>query len=125
MKATVLLNYNESTRKVEEEERTRFLRNVLEQMGIPVNEFWSEESVNLTVSQKIKLRQILSTYSVQVLDDVDGNLQIFMDNEKIASWEKPLYKLKKDLREIDPRKKLYLEMLIDCWTIFDDSTEET
>lgn len=123
MKGTILLSRNENTKKVEEEEQYRFLRNLLEQIGLPISDFWSSDSI-LTISQKIKLREILTTYSIQVIDDLDGHVQIYVENELVAEWQKPTYKLKRDLRELDRRKQLYLEMSIDCWSMFEDIQEE-
>jgi len=119
MKGTLLLNYDENTKAVEEEERTRFLHSLLEQMGIPVNEFWTGE-LNLSVDQRIKLRNILATYSVQVIEDLDGHMQVYVENELVGEWHKCSYKLKKDLRQIDPKKRVYLEMEINYWSIFEE-----
>ena len=123
MKGTILLNHNENTKKVEDEEKTRFLRNILEQMGVPIQEFWPSDEA-LSVSQKIQLRSILATYNVQVIDDLDGHMQIYVEGEKVAEWFKCTYKLKRDLREIDPRKQLYLEMEVNCWSLFEESEQE-
>lgn len=123
MKGTLLLNYGENTKLVEEEERYRFLHAILEQMGIPISEFWSDGSL-LSVDQKIKLRNILSTYSVLVIEDLDGHMQIYVDNELVGEWFKCEYKLKKDLRQIDPKKKLYLEMQVNYWSIFEEQESE-
>lgn len=120
MKATILLNYNESTQQVEEEEKTRYLRSLLEQMGVPIQEFWTTESV-LSINQRIKLRGLLATYGIQVIDDLDGHMQVYVEGEKVADWFKCTYKLKRDLRERDPRKQLYLEMEVNCWSLFEES----
>ena len=122
MKATILLNHNENTHKVEEEEKTRFLRNILEQMGVPIAEFWTTEST-LSVMQRMKLRNLLSTYNIQVIDDMDGHLQIFVEEKLVAEWFKCTYKLKRDLKERDPKKQLYIEMEINCWSLFDEQEE--
>ncbi len=123
MKGTILLNHTENTKQVEEEEKTRFLRTLLEQMGVPIQEFWGAET-SLSVDQRIKLRGILATYGIQVIDDLDGNMQIYVEGERIAEWYKCAYKLKRDLRQIDPRKQLYLEMEINCWSLFEDQEEK-
>jgi len=123
MEAIILLNYNEKTHNVEEEERQRFLRTLLEQMGVPVEDFWTTDGP-LSVEQRIRLRGILTTYSIRVIDSLDGELQVYVDGEKIATWNKPTYKLKKDLREIDPRKQLYLEMHVDCESVFEEFEEK-
>lgn len=123
MKGTILLNHNENTKKVEDEEKTRYLRGILEQMGVPIQEFWVTEDA-LSVEQKIKLRSILATYNVQVIDDLDGHMQIYVEGEKVAEWFKCTYKLKRDLREVDPRKQLYLEMEVTTWSLFEEAEQE-
>ena len=121
MRGTILLNYNENTKRVEEEEKNRFLKSLLDQMDINTDDIWNGEI--LSIEQRIKLRGILATYGIQIIDDLDGTLQIYVDNEKVAEWIKPTYKLKKDLRQIDPRKQLYLEMLIEYWSLFEGKDE--
>lgn len=119
MKGTILLNYNDNTKKVEEEEQLRFLRTLLEQMGVPIDDFWAIDS-DLSIDQKIKLRGILLNYGIQVIDDLDGHVQVYVENELVGEWQKCTYKIKRDLRQIDPRKQLYLEMEVNCWTVFDE-----
>lgn len=122
MKGTVLLNYDENTKQVEEEEKTRFLKDLLEQMGVPINEFWNVET-SLSVNQKIKLRGLLATYQIQVIDDLDGHMQIYVDDQLVGEWNKCTYKLKRDLRQLDPKKRLYLEMQVDYWSLFEESEQ--
>lgn len=119
MKGTILLNYNENFQNVEGEEKTRFLRGILEQMGLPIQEFWENDSM-LTIEQKIKLRNLMSMYSIQVIDDRDGNLSIFVEGELVGEWYKCTYKLKRDPGQIDRRKQLYLEMDISYWSLFEE-----
>ena len=123
MKGTILLNYNDNTKQVEEEEKQRFLRGLLEQMGVPIQEIWTTDNL-LSVDQRIKLRGILATYNVQVIDDLDGHMQIYVEGEKVAEWLKCTYKLKRDLRQIDPRKQLYLEMEVNCWSLFEEEEQK-
>lgn len=119
MKSTLLLNSNANTRAIEEEEKTRFMRSILEIMGVPIDDFWAPEEI-LSIDERIKLRGILSAYNIQVIDDFDGGLQMYVDNQKIAEWKKCEYKLKRDLSELDPTKQLYLEMQVDFWSIFEE-----
>lgn len=123
MKGTILLNYPENIKQVEEEEKARFLHSLLEQMGVPIVEIWNNESP-LSIEQKIKLRSLLATYSIQIIDDLDGFLQVYVEGEKVAEWQKCFYKIKRDLRQIDPRKQLYLEMEFSCWSLFEESEEQ-
>ena len=128
MKGTILLNYNENTKQVEDEEKARFLRLILEQcfentdVVTQIQTIWNSDGT-LPVPQKVKLRGILATYGIQVIDDFDGHMQVYLENELIAEWHKCTYKLKRDLRAIDPRKRVYLEMEVNCWSVFDDKEE--
>lgn len=122
MKGIILLNHNENTKKVEEEEKYRFLRDLLDQMGVPISEFWTTDEL-LTVEQKIKLRTILGAYHIQVIDDLDGHMQVFVENELVGEWNKCTYKLKKDLRQLDRRKQFYLEMEVSFWTLFEETEQ--
>lgn len=129
MKGTILLNYSDNTRQVEDEEKARFLRGILmasfenTDVAAQIETIWSSDGV-LPASQKVKLRGILATYGIQVIDDLDGHMQIYLENELIAEWYKCTYKLKRDLRAIDPRKRIYLEMEVNCWSVFDDKEEQ-
>jgi len=119
VRETILLNHDENTVSVENEERTRFLFDILKKINIPVDEFWSG-NLNLSVEERIKLREILLTYNIEVHTDLEGYMQIFCDNQIIAEWFKPKYILRKDLRYLDPKKRLYLEMEVDHNSIFDE-----
>lgn len=128
MKATVLLNYNDNLKKAEEEEKSHFLRGLLEQFFEntdvinQVQEIWGPDNY-LSVEQKIKMRELLTTYGIQIIDDLDGNMKIYVDGELVAEWYKCNYKLKKDLLQIDHKKRFYLEMEISCWSVFELQTE--
>ena len=56
-------------------------------MGVPINDFWAGD-ISLSVNQKIKLRGILATYAIQVIDDLDGNMQVYVEGEKVGEWNK-------------------------------------
>jgi hypothetical protein len=127
MKATILLNHTENTKKVEEEEKTRFLRSILEESGLPIHEFWADDGP-LSIQQRMQLRGLLTTYGIQVIDDRDGRMQIWMsmdgEKQKVAEWHKCTYRLKMDLSELDPRKRPYLEMEVSCWSLFEEGEQE-
>lgn len=122
MKGTILLNYDANTSQVEDEEKNRFLRSTIDQMGVPIIEFWASDAP-LTVSQKIKLREILTTYNIQVIDDLDGHMQIYVEGDLVGEWHKCTYKIRRDLTQLDPRKQLYLEMEINYWSLFEETEQ--
>ena len=119
MKGVILIDYDENTKKLEEEEKLKFLINLLELMGVPIEELWTNDS-SLSIDQKIKLRSILSTYGIQVIDDLDGHMQVYVENELIGEWFKPRYTLRRDLQQLNPKKQLYMEMEVSYWTIFEE-----
>lgn len=130
MKGTILLDYGENTHQVEDEEKARFLRGLLEQMFeevpdvlVKIAEIWIEDGT-LPPEQKVKMRQFMNTYGIQVIDDFDGNLKVYLDGQVVGEFFKPHYKLKKDFSKIDRRKQFFLEMSVECWTLF-ESTEQT
>ena len=90
-------------------------------MDVPIQEFWTTDSP-LSIDQRIKLRDILTTYSIQVIDDLDGHMQVYVEQELIGEWFKSIYKLKRDLRQLDRKKQLYTELSIKYWTIFEGQT---
>lgn len=129
MQGTILLNFTENTHQIEEEEKSRFLRGLLDQMfentelANKIQEIWNTDQP-LNAINKIKLRNILSTYNLQVIDNLDGSLKVYLDNEMVAEWYKCSYKLKKDLMVKDPKKRVFLEMEVKYWTVFEETEQE-
>lgn len=131
MKGTILLNHSENTRQIEDEEKARFLRGLLEQMFentdvvAKIGEIWVNDGP-LVPAQKVKMRELLDNFHIQVIDDSDGRMKIFVDGELIGEFFKSHYKLKRDLSQLDRKKRLYLEMSVECWTVFEATeTQET
>lgn len=130
MRGTILLNYNENTHQVEDEEKARFIRGFLEQcfedapdVSSQISSIWEADGP-LPVQKKIRLRGILTTYGIQIEDDLDGHLDIYLENEKVAEWYKPSYKLKRDFSQRNRKKQLYIEMFVECWSIFEGQNEQ-
>ena len=86
-------------------------------MGLLID-FWDEYTLILDVNLRTKLRKLLSNNNIQIIDDLDGNMKVYLERDLIGNWEKPTYKLKKDLSELNHRKQLYVEMEISYWDIF-------
>jgi hypothetical protein len=122
MKGIILLNHNENLPQVEEEEKSKFVRTTLEEVGIPLEGTWDENG-QLSVQGKIKLRSLLGTFEIEIIDNQGEDLQIYHQNNLIGEWRKPRYVLKEDYNARDPRKKFFLEMHIDFSSIFETDTE--
>jgi hypothetical protein len=121
MQNTILLNTSENTRQVEREEQGQFVRSVLTAFGVPIDTIWTE--TELTVEQNMKLRKLLSQYKIEIVDDMDGGVKMYCEKEKIAEFHKPHYILRKDMGQVDPKKRLYLEMTTNTWSVLDQKDE--
>lgn len=102
MHGIILLNYNENTHQIEDEEKARFLRGLLEQMFentdvvARIGEIWIDDGP-LVPAQKVRMRELMDNFHIQVIDDCDGQMKIYVDGELIGEWLKCKYKLKKIL----------------------------
>lgn len=128
MKTSIFVD-REDIRTVEAEEQFNFVRTVLETMGLPTEDCFPEEDTELnqqdiTLQHKINLRQLLKKFQVLILDDRDGGIKIFVDEELVAEWKKSRFELRQDLTAVDPRKKLYAVLHIEYWTMFEDQTQQ-
>jgi len=111
MEYTVNLPYNTNIKIAEEEEKCRFIKAILESLGIEL-EFWKDD-VLPTIEDKIQLRSLMSKLDLSIIDDGDVvSIYTNSNKEEIGRWNKPIYKLIRDMSQLDPNKKLYLEMNI-------------
>lgn len=119
MKYQILLLRNEDRKAVEGQEQARFIKSVLEALEVPI-EF--DPDVPLSVEDHQRLRHSFKEFNIHVINDVDGGVQITIGEDLIAEWYKSTYKLKQDVSERNPQDKLYLEMTVNFWTIFEDES---
>ena len=113
---TVLLETSANTKEIEEQEKARFIRSIIDCLDINI-EFDPDKPQ--TMRDKIVLRNNLKQFNISIIEDLNGGMQIFVDRDPIAEWKKPKYKLKENTAERDPRKKLFLEMNIELWSSFE------
>lgn len=116
MRYTILLDKNEDTKEVEAQEQARFVKTILEALEVQID--WDPDEP-LSVESKLKLRRSLATFNINVVGNIDGGLKVYVNNDMIGEWYKCSYKFKKDSSQVDPNKKLYLEMSVNFWTIFE------
>ena len=112
----------EDAGQVENEEKNRWVKEILLNIGIDLSDVWPDDDI--TVDQKIKLRKLLAKYDIIILDDGDRGLEIYVDDDVIARWEKPKFALRTDIKQIDPSKRMFLEMTINHVSIFDNEEEK-
>ncbi len=127
METSILAN-REDARKVEAEAQHDFIFFILESMEIPTDileECFPEAGLEeFGVEEKIKLRKYLRQFGVHIIHDYDGGIKVYVDKEVVAEWKKCRFSLREDSSAIDPKDRLYVEVHINYWTIFDAMTEE-
>lgn len=121
MEYTILLDKSTPLREVEAEEQTRFVISMVEALEVP---FEWDANEPFSVLDKIRLRKVLSQYNVSVVDDMEGGMKIFLEREKIAEWKKAQYLLKEDSLQVDPKKRLFIEMKCSFSSIFEEDAEQ-
>lgn len=119
---TIVFVDRDDYKKVEEEEQNKFIFYVLESMGVPTDEW--PEGFEFSVQDRINMRAVLNKYGVSIIDDRDGGIKIYVDKEVVAEWKKCTYNLREDKSELEHSKRLFYEMHIDCWSLFDEDVEE-
>lgn len=116
MRYTILLDKNEKTQDIEVQEQARFVKSLLEALEVPIK--WNPEEP-FSIDSKIEFRKSLGAYNINIINDNDGGMKVFVKDNLIGEWFKCSYKLKKDSTQINPNKQLYLEMLVNFWTTFE------
>jgi hypothetical protein len=127
IKKTFLAN-RDNFRQVVDELRYNFTIYVLESLGIPeeiLDECFPEGGYDeFSVEHKKKLRSILRSFDVTIMDDRDGGTQIYLDRDLMAEWKKCNFKLKRDYSAIELADKVYVQINAEYWTIFDEESED-
>lgn len=119
MQATIFINREDI--KIVDEERNKFIKATLEELGLPLEDIWPEEE--LTIEQKQKFRTLLQKYDVSVVLGADKTVDIYVGKDCIAKWYKPHFKLRTDHSQIDPAKKVYFEVEINYYSVFEEKDE--
>lgn len=102
---------------VEEEERNLFIKSVLEEVGVPLDDVWPD--ISITVEQKIKLRSLLEKLEIEIIDDGDRGCEIYHNNTKLGQWNKPKFILREDNKARNVHKRYFFEMVINTWSVFE------
>jgi hypothetical protein len=114
-------NYKE----VIEEEKYNFIKAVIEEFSINLDEL--ELDAIPTTIQRRKLKEYLGKFKIYISYNGNESVEVYFDNGKsndlVAMWHKPYCVLRKDLDEKDPSKKIYYEVFISFDSIFEVEDE--
>ena len=66
----------------------------------------------------------MDKFSISVIDNKDKTFDVYLEKDKIASWLKHWVELKKDFSEINPKRRIYVEIHLECWSIFEQKEDE-
>lgn len=94
--------------EVELREKTNFINDILLRIGFYASEADFEEIVSMQSLRKLK--NLLNKCNIEILDDCNNGIKIYLENKLVAEWFKPSYVLKNNPNVIDPKKRFYLEM---------------
>lgn len=115
----ILVNRHEA-REVEHEEKVKWLYSVLEQMEIPIAEWWPEET---SMENIRKIKPKLRMLGIDIINDAEDGILIYLNDELIAEWQQPWYKLVEDPKERDVKYRFYYEMHLRRRCIFEDQQQ--
>lgn len=121
-KITVLVNKKDYNSTIEEL-KYEFLRNVLLQIDLPIDDCYPLNYKDQTVEQKILAKDLLQKFNLNLIQLSKEEYNIFLDKELIAYWKKPYCVLKQDFNTIDPTKKYYYEVHLNCYSVFDECSD--
>lgn len=122
MQYTILLSKDADIFEVEEEEKLKFLRAILEMLEVDLN-FWKEDSLNK--ESKLELREKLAQLSIMIENSPRGEMKIYHELKPIAIWYKPYYLFKKDNSQTEYSKRIWIEMSCSFDSIFNDEMESS
>ena len=122
MKEQVLAD-RENCRNVANKLKFYWLHSILLQTGMNLDNCFPEDNDpdNQTIDQKARLRKTLNDNDILVLDD-NEEVRIYVQNEVIAEWYKPQYNLNHDPSQLNPKKKFYVSIELNYWSVFENET---
>jgi len=116
----IILVNQADAQEVENEEKIKWALGVLEIMGVPIEEW----EVQPTMDNLRKIRSQLKAKDLDVIDDTNGGLEIYYRGTLIGEWRKPRYVLREDPKEKSIYYRYYLEMHIESNIYLDKYMED-
>ena len=105
--------------------RLDWMKSILVQIAPDIFSSINKDDFDLsTVTQRMLLNNLVKDNNLYIDDLMDGSMKIYVIDEKdehilIGEWKKPLYSLRNDLNQKDPKKRIYNAIEISYWSIFD------
>ncbi len=118
----------EDVKSVTEEQKVQFIFLVLSDFirADLLEPVLPQDGVEITVQQKMLLRQLCSQFKVRIIEDFGGEVEIVVGEKgkekRVAQWYKPWVALKQDITESDPDKRFYAEIQFKWWLISEGQT---
>lgn len=122
MEYSIYLN-REDAFKAEEQELNSFIRAVISEIGIDIDEVW-EEDQELDAATKSKLREFLAKYDIEIIHDGDRGYKIYVEDTVVGEWFKPRFVLKKDLSARRTSQRVFYEMIVSFTSLFESDEDE-
>lgn len=119
----VVLANRHDYRKVIEELKYEFTSDIINKLELPedeVNECLPNNFSDFDVNKKIKLRNLLGKFNVNIIDDKDGGIKIYVENEQIAEWKKCFIRIKQNPAALNISEKVFVEIHVDCSSVFEE-----
>lgn len=122
MEYSIYVN-REDIQDVEREECNNFIRAVIEAIGLDIDDIW-EDGTELDAATKLRLRDYLNKFSIEIIYDGDRGYKIYVDDDCVGEWFKPRVVLKKDIKARTLSKQLFYELSIKYSSLFEEDEEE-
>lgn len=125
-----VLSNREDIKIVEAEEQLNFVFSTLQSSGIAdstLEECFQNGQI-ISTENKVIFRKICEKEQISVVDDTDGGIKIYIKVNNhdvlVAEWYKPNYILRMDPSNKDRSKKLFIEICLSWWTVFEENNEK-
>ncbi len=119
MEYSIYINIEDLSR-AREEECNQFIRSVLENIRLDIDDVWPEGLVNISPDDKIKIWKFLDKFGIDIIHDGDYGYKIYFEDSVIGEWYKPKIVLRKDTKARKLSKALYYELQLKYSSVFEE-----
>lgn len=120
---TILYVDREDVKKVEEEERESFIRNVVSSFELShpdypdFEEIWPENK-EMDPDKLILLKKFLSEFEIEIIRYGSREVVIYVNGEPAAEWQEPFVALRTDMSVNNSLKRVFAEMRLRFGTAY-------